>query len=109
MNRTAKLSAVVAIVAVAAAFVLGQDKYSDASINQLPIAPVSVATLDVATVFKKSQKFNAVMAPIRPKMSPIRERHEHIKVETVLPPSKKEALSAETKLIAETYQRLDIL
>ena len=107
MNRNAKLSAVVAIVALAAGFVLGQDKYSDTSVNQLPIAPVSVATLDVATVFKKSQKFNAAMAPITAKTAPIRAKYEHIKKEEVLPPYKKVALSAETKLYAETYQRLD--
>src|SRR4051812_31189764 len=47
------------------------------------------------------------MAPVMAKMHPIRAEHEHIKVEVVLPPYKKEALSAERKLHTETLQRMD--
>ena len=39
---------------------------------QLPIAPfVAIATLDIEKVFKKSQKLNAAMAPIKPRRQPV--------------------------------------
>ena len=98
MNRKAKTVAAVAIVAIAAAFGLGQENNCDSSINQLPIAPsVAIATLDVGKVFTKSQKFNAAMAPIRAKLKiynwPIPENHE--------------LAIAQIRVLGETYQRLD--
>ena len=100
MNHKAMPAAVVAIVALAAAVGLGQDKGSDSSINQLPIAPsVVIATLDVERVFQKSQKFNAAMAPIRAKIEAFDSGRRHIK--------KEEPLPAVTKAYAETYQRMN--
>ncbi len=108
MNRRAKYFAAAAIVAFASAFGLGQDKSDDSSIHELQVAPsVVIATLDVDKVFKKSQKFNAAMAPIRAKLEAFDAGRMHIKKEEVPPPHKKEALSAETKSYAETYQRMN--
>lgn len=99
MNRKAT-SAAVAIVTLIAAFGLGQEKGSDSSIDQFQITScVDIATIDVARVFTKSQKFNAAMAPIRAKFDAFNTGRHHIKKEKPLP--------AETKAYAETYQRMD--
>ena len=98
MNRKAQVAAAILIVAVAAAFGFGEDKYHDASINELRIAPrVAIATLDVLKVFKKSQKFNAAMAPIKAKLEGWN---------TFLPDDHQLAIDSR-RVYAETFQRIE--
>jgi len=112
MNRKAQIAAAIVIVAVTAVFGFGQDRYSDSPdppVSQLRTAPyVAVATLDVDKVFKKSQKLNAAMAPIRVKPEAFDAHLDKKKQNLSFPViNRKEALSAEAKVYFDTYQRMN--